>query len=125
MSRNPNRMQEATDRLMSRFQGSAAVTITYAHGNIAIARIPATVGRTLFEVMDGPVMIAHESRDYIMQKSDLVTADGEQLIPASGDRITEADGRIYSVSVPKPFNVYESMGPGGTVFKIHTVGPIS
>ena len=125
MTRNPNRMQEATDRLMSRFNLCASVMISYNRGGIVIDWIMATVGRTPFDVVDGPVMIAHESRDYIIAKADLVTADGEQLTPASGDRITEADGRVYEVSVPKPFNVYESMGPGGSVFKLHTIGPVS
>jgi hypothetical protein len=118
-------MQGAVDTLMSRFKLCAAVIVEYADGGISIKGIPATVGRRLFDVVDGPVMIAHESRTYFIEKVYLVTADGEQLIPRSGVRITEADGRVYEVSVPKPFNVYESMGPGGSVFKIHTIGPVS
>jgi hypothetical protein len=121
MSRNPNRMQEATDRLMEKFQQTAAVVISYTNGSTVITGIEATVGRTPFEVMDGAVLIAYESRDYLITKADLVSG-GTQLTPASGDKITEADGRVYVVSVPKPNYVYESVGPAGTVFKIHTKG---
>jgi hypothetical protein len=123
MTRNQNRMQEATDRLMEKFQRSAAVVITYTRGSTVIADVKATVGRTPFEVVDGGVLIAHESRDYLIDKADLVSG-GTQLTPATGDKITEADGRAYLASIPKPLNVYESMGPDGTAFKVHTVGPI-
>lgn len=122
MARNPNRMQEATDRLMGRMQQSASVLVTYCDGATTIPNIMATVGRTPFMVESGGVMIAHESRDYLIAKAVLVIG-GNQLIPRNGCRIREPDGRVYEVSVPKPYNVYESIGPAGTVFKIHTVGP--
>jgi hypothetical protein len=118
MARNPNRMQEAVDTLMSKFVQAAAVVITYTHGATVITGLSATVGRTPFEISDGAVMIAYESRDYLIAKADLVYA-GAQLTPASGDRITDG-GRVYEVSIPKPLNVFESIGPDGTVFKIHT-----
>jgi len=122
MTRNPNRMQEAVDRLMGKFQKSAAVIVSYSRGAMIITGILATVGRTPFDVVQGDVMIAHESRDYMIARADLVSG-GTPMIPMNGDRITEADGRIYEVSIPKPYNVYESMGPDSTVFKIHTIGP--
>lgn len=122
-TRNANRMQEAVETVMARFKDYAGVTITYVNGNQQIAGIVATVGRTPFEVLDGPVMVAHESRDYLIDKADLVTDEGEQWIPVGGHRIVEADGRVYEVAMPKPFNVYESIGPTGTVLKIHTIGP--
>jgi hypothetical protein len=122
MTRNPNRMQEAVDRLMATFKVNAAVVISYARGATAVAGISAAVGRTPFEVVQGEAMIVHESRDYMIDTDDLIVA-GVQWYPASGDLITEADGRIYEVSVPRPYNVYESMGPDGTVFKVHTIGP--
>lgn len=122
MARNPNRMQEAVDILMGRFQQSASVVVTYSDGSVTIPGISATVGRTRFEVEAGGVMIAHESRDYLIAQADLVSA-GVQMIPRSGAHITEADGRVYEVAIPKPYNVYESIGPASTVFKIHTIGP--
>ena len=119
MSRNPNRMQEATDRLMSRFKLAAAVTVTYMQGSTVITGLVATVGRTPFDISDGQVIIAYESRDYLIAKADLVDADANQVTPASGDIITDG-GRDYEVSIPKPMNVFESIGPNGSVFKIHT-----
>jgi len=118
-----NRMQEATDRLMCVFQKHAAVLVSYQQGGITIPNVLATVGRTPFDVVDGEVMLAHESRDYIIKKSDLFVS-GVQITPASGDRITEEDGRIYEVSIPKPFFVLENIGPAGSVFKVYTVGPM-
>ena len=117
-------MQEATDRLMCVFQEHASVTVSYQQGGITISNVLATVGRTPFDVVDGEVMLAHESRDYIIKKSDLFVG-GVQITPASGDRITEEDGRIYEVSIPKPFFVLENIGPAGSVFKIHTMGPVT
>ena len=124
MTRNCNRMQEATDRLMSTFQRHASVLVTYKQGDYVITGVPATIGRTPYEVQEGEVWIAHESRDYIIKKTDLI-ADGTQLTPASGDLITEADGLIYEATVPRPNYVYESIGPSGSVYKIHTLGPVN
>ncbi len=113
--RNPNRMQEAVDHLKSRFDSHASMVVSYSRGSTVLADIPATTGRTPFNVEEAGVLVAYESRDYMISAADL-----EGLIPASGDLITEANGNVYVVAVPKPFNVYESIGPDGTVFKIHT-----
>ena len=115
-------MQEAADRLLATFQQNAAVIVSYTRGGSTLVGINATVGRTPFEVVEGSVMITRESRDYIIARTDLAI-DGDMFAPASGDRITEADGRVYEVAAPRGFNVYESIGPDGTVLKIHTVGP--
>jgi len=122
MVRNQNRMQEATNRLMATFQQSASVLITYSDGSVSIPGVKATVSRSPFMVEAGGVMIAHESRDYLVEKTDLI-ANGSQLTPRSGARITEPDGRVYEVAIPKPYNVYENIGPASNVFKIHTIGP--
>ena len=113
-----NRMQEAVDMLMEKFQENAAVFITYMRESMVIASgIKATVGRTPFEVQDGEIWTAFESRDYLLAKEDIGTE------PASGDIIIEEDsGRKYEVSVPKPLFVFESIGPNGSVYKIHTKG---
>lgn len=119
MTRNANRMQEAVDHLMARFGQAASVTISYTRGDMTIVGLAATVGRTPFEVMDGDVLTAYESRDYLIAKDDLASG-GLQLVPESGDLIADADGRVYVVSVPKPMHVYESIGPFSSVYKIHT-----
>jgi hypothetical protein len=117
--RTSNRMQEAVEKLAAVFQQAAAVTITYTQGSITLAGISATVGRTPFEVSDGISTIAYESRDYIVAKADLVDESENQLTPASGDRIAD-NGGVYEVSVPKPLNVFERIGPTGSILKIHT-----
>ena len=118
MTRNPNRMQEAVDLLQSKFAVNAGVVVSYSRGAVVLTGITATVGRTPFEVSDGQVMLGYESRDYMILKADI-----DPWIPHNGDLVTEANGRVYEVAMPKPMNVYESMGPDGTVFKIHTKGP--
>ena len=121
MTRNANRMQEAVDRLSSRFGGYTAVpSITYTRGNDSVIILDATVGRTPFQIVDGDVMIAYESRDYIVPAASLSFDGGTTLVrPAGGDLISDG-GRTYEVAVPKPLNVFESIGPGGSVLKIHT-----
>ena len=118
MARNPNRMQENVDRLMVHFSQRASATVTYQRGTLVIRNISATPGRKLFDVFEGDMMIAYESRDYLIKKADL-TYLGLQLTPESGDIIID-NGRSYAVMMPKPHHVYESIGPDGTVFKIHT-----
>ncbi len=118
MPRNPNRMQEATDRLMRNFQSKASILVSYSRGATTITGIAATKGRTPFEVVDGPVMTAFESTHYIINASDLATFDD----PASGDIITDPDGSKHVASVPSPFHLFERMGPLGSVLKIHTAG---
>ena len=119
MSRNPNRMQEAVDTLMDKFTQAASIVVTYVQGATTITGLSATVGRTPFEVSSGAVVIAYESRDYIIAKADLVTSNGTPITPKTGDRITDG-GRVYEVSIPQPLAVYESIGPNGSVLKIHT-----
>ena len=120
MARNANRMQEAVDRLAGTFASIAAVTVTYARGNYTVT-LTATVGRTPYQIEDGGVLTAYESRDYIVKAEDLVLK-GAVTLPQSADTVTEADGGIFEVSVPKGLNVFESIGPDSTVLKIHTKG---
>ena len=122
MTRNPNRMAEAVERLAARFASHASVKINYLRGPVVVNGLDATVGRTPFEVIDGGVLTVFECRDYIVSAAAMVNPDtGEAVLPASGALITEvATGRRYSVAAPEGENVYESIGPAGTVLKIHT-----
>jgi hypothetical protein len=117
-TRNPNRMQEAVDLLLEKFQDNAAVSITYVRGENTLATgIRATVGRTPYEVIEGVIVTAVETRDYLLAKVDIGTE------PIGGDIIIEEEsGQKYQVSVPKPNYVYEAIGPNGNVYRIHTVG---
>ena len=117
MARNANRMQEATDRLSGRLASFAGTAITYARGGSSVA-LTATVGRTPFEVQEGMVWLEYDSRDFMIATASLIL-NGSVTLPASGDTITDPTG-TYMVSVPSPLSLYESIGPDGTVLKIHT-----
>ena len=122
MSRNPNRMQEAVDTLMDKFTQAASIVVTYVQGATTITGLSATVGRTPFEIEEGGVLTSYESRDYIVAAGDFIDdTTGQPVVPASGCLITETvSGTVYTVTAPKPMNVYESIGPDGSVLKIHT-----
>ena len=121
-ARPRNRMVEAVSLLADVFVGNAAITITYMQGDKTVAGIQATVGTQTYEVLDGDVMISYESREYILRTADLVSG-GQAVVPRGGDRITEDNGKVYEVSVPKPLHVFQSIGPTGAVLKIRTKGP--
>ncbi len=117
-----NRMQQATELLMRDFKQGAGIQISYSRGPVTIASIIATKGRADYMVDSGEVMIAKETPAWFIEACDLKVS-GTQWLPQSGDRITDPQGQIFEVSAPKGFNVYESLGPDGTTFKVHTVGP--
>jgi hypothetical protein len=120
MTRNPNRMQEAVDKLMGNFATSASVEIVYSRGTDTTDTITATVGRTPFDLTaPASTRIAFERRDYILKAIELDFGSGP-VTPASGDIITEASGRTYEVAADHPRAVFESIGPDSTVLKIHT-----
>ena len=121
-ARPRNRMIEAVSRLADVFVGNAAITITYTQGDKTVAGIQATVGTQTYDVLDGDVMISYESREYLVRAADLVSG-GQAIVPRGGDRITEDNGKVYEVSVPKPLHVFQSIGPTGAVLKIRTKGP--
>ena len=114
-------MQEAVDKMASVFGTSASIAASYTAGTVTIAGLTPTVGKTMFEVQDGSVIIAFESRDYILPAAALVDSSGNPIIPASGHTFTETvSGKVYQVSAPKPNDFYERIGPTGSVLKIHT-----
>ena len=121
MAQNPNKMQEAVDRLSGQLGVGAGTAIVYSRviaGQTVSVSLTATVGRTPFEVQDGNAWIAYESRDFIVEAAKLIL-NGAVTLPQAGDKITDSTGD-YGVTVPKPLYLYESIGPDGTVLKIHT-----
>ncbi len=126
MSRLANRMTEAVTKLAATFASHAGESITYKRDGdpgVSVSGISATISRTPFEVSDGVVVTVYESRDYIVSADSLVDEEGSLVTPQAGDTITDSEGRVYEVAAPKPNNVYERMGPTGSVLKIHTKGP--
>jgi hypothetical protein len=54
--------------------------------------VPATIGRTEFEIDDGQGLIQkYESRDFLIQTADLIL-DGSATLPERGDLIRETQG---------------------------------
>lgn len=97
-----NLLQKASDWLEDQRTRHAASTVQYVRGSRAV-ELPATIGKTLFEVDDGyGVLVRHESRDFLMLVADL-TIDGQSIVPERGDRIRETHGNaifIYEVTAP-------------------------
>ena len=120
MVRNANRMAEAVEKLAGDFAAHANTPVTYMRGGDTIANVDATITRGGCEILDGEVPITHEFVDFIVAAASM----GAAFIPARGDRITDQTGAMYEVTAPAPMNVYDRIGPAGTMLKIHTKGPI-
>lgn len=84
-------LQDQRARFLSR-------TVLYQRGTESV-ELAATIGRTTFEQADEfGIVHRHESRDYIVQASDLA------FLPRAGDRIREQVGDqtfVYEVMAPK------------------------
>jgi hypothetical protein len=96
-------LEKASNWLQERRTQYASRVVTYARGAASVD-LPATVGKTTFEVDDGfGVLVRSESRDFLVLATDLVLG-GQPALPQRGDRIAETqDGTTY---------VYEVIAPG-------------
>lgn len=113
MARNPNRMQEAVSKVAGTFKTSASILVTYTQDSTVITDVSATEFRTPYEILDGGVLITYESQDFAIMVADL-----PGITPKSGDKITDANGRNFIVSMPGKMNVYEIFQ--GIEYKIHS-----
>jgi hypothetical protein len=113
MARNPNRMQEAVAKLAGAFKASASVLVSYTQDAEVITGVSATEFRTPYEILDGGVVMTYESHDFAIMVADL-----PGITPKSGDKITDANGRNFIVSMPGKMNVYEIFQ--GIEYKIHS-----
>ena len=100
----------------------AASTVEYVRGSRSV-ELPATIGRTTFEVDDGyGVLVRHESRDFLILAADLVL-DAEQMLPERGDRIRETQGDttfVYEVTAPGKEPAWRYSDPYRKTLRIHT-----
>jgi len=107
-------MQEAVTRMASALKGFASSLVTYAQGVTILQNVPATLCRTPYDLLYGSESnVAYESDDFIIAIADL-----KGLTPTSGDKIVDANGQSYLVSMPLSLNVYEQFR--GVLFKIHS-----
>ena len=111
-------MSEAVTKLAGVFANHASITITYSRGDSGVGGIPATVGRTLTEMLTGDVMVLYENRDFLIQ-SALLILDGELVVPKNGDRITEASGQAYEVLELPGQPCWAWIDGGREVMRIH------
>jgi hypothetical protein len=115
-------LEKASNWLEEKRTRHASRAITYARGGQS-AELPATVGKTTFEVDDGyGVLVRHESRDFLVLAADLVLGDAPEL-PKRGDRIKETQGEtvfVYEVTAPGKEPCWRYSDPYRKTLRIHT-----
>lgn len=111
----------AQDWLPDMVQLAAAASVTYARG-VTTATVTAVVGRTVFASnVEGGARVEFGDRDYLITVADLVAANAAWTEPAIGDRITDADGKIFEVVTPDTGEpAWRYSDPQHTVWRIHT-----
>jgi hypothetical protein len=115
-------LQQASDWLEKKRTQFAARIFLYSRGN-QTQNIPATVGKTVFEVEDGHgILLRHESRDFLVLAADLVLGNRKTL-PQKGDRIHETQGEavyVYEVTAPGKEPCWRYSDPYRKTLRIHT-----
>lgn len=110
----PNLFETAVDVLNRSVAAVAGVSVVYTPRGGTAKTITATPSPMVTDVQyeDGTVR-THRSVDFVVSASDLTAT------PVSGDSIVWS-GRKFTVSHPAGGDVYDSVGTGSTVWKIHT-----
>jgi hypothetical protein len=99
-------LEQAAGWLDGMRQAHLSKPVLYCRADDSV-EVPATVGKTVFEVDDGYGAIERfESRDFLIAAAELAL-DGEQVQPQPGDRINETAGVLGEKTL-----VYEVMAPG-------------
>jgi len=100
----------------------ASRVVTYVRGSRTLD-LPATVGKTVFEVDDGyGVLVRSESRDFLVLAADLML-DSQPIVPQRGDRIQEVQGSttfVYEVTAPGKEPAWRHSDPYRKTLRIHT-----
>jgi len=117
-----NLLEKASQWLEDQRTRHATSTVQYVRGSQA-AEVPATVGKTTFELDDGyGVLVRHESRDFLVLVADLILGDVVTL-PERGDRIRETQGGTtftYEVTAPGKEPCWRYSDPYRNTLRIHT-----
>jgi len=115
-------LERASAWLESQRTRYATRTVTYRRGAASVS-LPATFGRTVFQIDNGYGLIERtESRDYLALAADLVLDDVVTL-PQRGDRVCETVGNqtlIYEVLAPGKEPVWRYSDPYRQTLRIHT-----
>ena len=96
--------------------------VTYARGSESFV-LPATIGRTVFEVEDSHGVLRWESRDFIVSSCDLVLG-AIPVVPEKGDLIeeTDCDGKVlvYEVTAPGREQEWKYCDSSRLLIRVHT-----
>lgn len=115
-------LEQASNWLEDQRTRHVSRVVTYARGEQS-AQLPATIGKTTFEVDDGyGVLVRHESRDFLILAADLVLG-GQTMLPDRGDRIRETQGGtvfVYEVSAPGKEPCWRYSDPYRKTLRVHT-----
>ena len=115
-------LQQGSDWLEDQRVKHMTRSVLYGRGASSV-EVPATIGRTVFEVDDGyGVLERTESRDYLILAGDLVV-DGQQTLPERGDRIRETQDTqifVYEVMAPGKEPAWRYSDPYRKTLRIHT-----
>lgn len=115
-------LEKASDWLEEKRTAHASRVVAYARGEQS-AELPATIGKTTFELDDGyGVLVRHESRDFLVLAADLVLGDAPTL-PQRGDRIKETQGAtvfVYEVTAPGKEPCWRYSDSFRKTLRIHT-----
>jgi hypothetical protein len=116
-------LKNASDWLEDQRTRYAASTVQYVRGSRSV-EVPATVGKTTFEVDDGyGVMVRYESRDFLILAADLIFDDQPEK-PQRGDQIRETQNQqvfIYEVSAPDKTPCWRYSDAFRKSLRIHTI----
>lgn len=98
----------------------ATTPITYRTADFDLEAVPATVGKTDFQVEGrSEVWQQFEARDFLLLAADLVHG-GEFVEPQAGHQIIEADGTTFEVMAPAGEPVWQWSDPYRQTARIHT-----
>ena len=115
-------LQKASEWLENKRTQFAARIVAYSRGTQTV-QLPATIGKTVFEVDEGfNVLLRYEARDFLVLTADLALG-GKNVLPQKGDRIYETQGEaiyVYEVTAPGKEPAWRFSDPWRKTLRIHT-----
>jgi hypothetical protein len=117
-----NLFDKGSALVASAMRAALSADVVYIRGSESV-RIPATVGRTVFEVEDSQGVLRWESRDFVVSACDLVLG-ALPVVPVKGDLIEErsCDGtvRTYEVTAPGREQEWKYADTSRRMIRVHT-----
>ena len=111
-------LKNALSWLESQRKKHLSSLVIYRRGD-CIAKVPATIGKTIFRIEDGYGRIVHyESRDYLISSADLMI-NGIIITPHKGDEIID-ENFIYEVMAPANEPEWRYSDSFRNTLRIHT-----